>query len=298
MPSIGQADVEVPTRAVNELSQTLLTVAVFVVLAGLLTWAWRMGRARGSVAPVVMVLAIAVGTLNEAAWNTLYHLYWYVPGQWTLWTSFGIPQPVWMSGMYTAIYGIPALWAWQQADAGRLTRQAAARLLAAAVLAIGVLEMTVIAGGVYSYYGPTPFAVDLGDGKYPLYCAVMEGAFITVFAVVMARLGPVLKGASALLTLPVFSMLFCAVFFGGGMPVLVVINGSGASDAVLYGGAVVGVALTLTMVWLTSFLLPSARGGRAQLEVRLGRWALRQDVPPSAASLDPSTSPTLIKEHA
>jgi hypothetical protein len=293
MPSIGQTDVEAPTRAVNELSQTLLTVAVFVVLAGLLVWAYRMGRARGTVTPVVMVFAIAVGTLNEAAWNTLFHLYWYVPGQWTLWTSFGIPQPVWMSGMYTAIYGLPALWAWQQADAGRLTRQVVGRLLVASVLVIGVLEMAVIAGGVYSYYGPTPFAVDLGDGKYPLYCAVMEGAFITVFAIVMARLGPALKRWGALLTLPVFSMLFCAVFFGGGMPILVVINGNDVPDAVLYGGAIAGVALTLTMVWLTTFLLPSTDGSRSQLEARLGLWALR-----AAPAADLTTSSTLIKENA
>lgn len=297
--SIGETDVEAPTRAVNEASQAALTVAVFVVLAALLAYAFRMSRQRGNAAPFVMVLAVAVGTVNEAAWNTLYHLLWYVPGQWTLWTSFGIPQPVWMSGMYTAIYCIPALWAWRQAEAGTLTRQAAARLLVVSVLAIGTLEIVVISGGVYSYYGQTPFAVDLGDGKYPLYAAVMEGAFITVFSIVMARVGPVLRGRGALLTLPVFSMLFCAVFFGGGMPLLVAINVGDAPSAVLHGGAALGMALTLSMVWLTAHLLPSDDGSRSQLEVRLGQWALRATgTDPRPVDLPTAPSPTPIKEHA
>lgn len=290
--SIGETDSEAPTRAVNEASQAALTVAVFIVLAGLLVWAYRMSVARRNPAPFVMVLAVALGTLNEAAWNTLYHLLWYVPGQWTLWTSFGIPQPVWMTGMYTTIYCLPALWAWRQAEAGKLTRQAAARLLVVAIVAIGTLEMLVIAGGVYSYYGQTPFAVDLGDGKYPLYCAVLEGAFITVFSIMMARIGPILRGWASLLTYPVFSMLFCAVFFGGGMPILVAINVGDAPTAVLYGGAVLALALALVMVWIIAHLLPSADGRRGQLEIRLGQWALRATTDASAdAASHPDREP-------
>lgn len=292
MPSIGQTDIEAPTRAVNELSQTLLTIAVFVALAGLLVWAARLARARGSWTPVAMVVAVAVGTLNEAAWNTLYHLLWYVPGQWTLWTSFGIPQPVWMSGMYTTIYAGPALYFWQRADAGTLTRELAAKAVVVATGAIAVLEIAVISGGVYSYYGDTPFTLDLGDGQYPLYAAVMEGCFITVFSIVIARVAPVLRGWGSLLTFPIFSFLFCAIFFGGGMPILVVTNGGDVPAAVMYAGAVIGVALTATMVWLVSHLLPSATGGRGQLEVALGRWALR-----ATSSYAPSPT-TPIKENA
>lgn len=279
--SIGQRDLEAPTRAVNETSQTLLTVAVFVVLAGLLVWAARLARERGSVAPIAMVVAVAVGTLNEAAWNTLYHLLWYVPGQWTLWTAFGIPQPVWMMGMYTAIYAGPALWAWGRADAGTLTREMVARIAVVASLAIGVLEVTVISGGVYSYYGDTPMTLDLGDGQYPLYACVMEGCFIAVFAVVMSRIGPVLRGWGALLTLPVFSFLFCAVFFGGAMPLLVVTNGVDVAMGWMWVGVLAGLALTASMVWLVSHLLPSATGARSQLEIRLGQWALRTTVAPT-----------------
>jgi hypothetical protein len=244
-------------------------------------WAGRMAKERRSITPVAIVVAVAVGTLNEAAWNTLYHLVWYIPGQWTLWTSFGIPQPVWMMGMYTTIYAGPALWFWQKADAGTLTRELAARSVLVASAAIGILEIAVISGGVYSYYGDPPFALDLGDGKYPLYAAVMEGCFITVFSVAVARIGPVLRGwGGALLTLPVFSFLFCAVFFGGGMPLLVVTNASDVPSAVMYAGALAAIALTLSMVWLVLHLLPTATGQRSQLEVRLGQWALRDtDVP-------------------
>lgn len=120
--------------------------------------------------------------------------------------------------------------------------------MAIASAAIAVLEISVIASGVYRYYGPLPFRF-ITD--YPLWCAVMEGAFIGVYAVATGLIGLRLgRGAATLRMVPVFFITFSAVMFGGGMPAHVVLNRAGTATAAGYVGVVVALALTGSMVWL------------------------------------------------
>lgn len=264
---IGQPHSEVPTRAVNHTSQAVITILAVAAVLGVVVAGARMARARGSLVPLAIVAGCGLGTICEPQWNASFHLFWYAPGQIRLWESYGYPQPLWVAGIYIVIYAGPALFLWTLMERGAFTREVLYRTVAIASLAIAVLEISVISSGVYRYYGPLQFRF-ITD--YPLWCAVMEGAFIGIFAAVAAKVGPLLgRGASALLMIPLFLLTFCGVFFGGAMPALAVLNKAGTSSALQYVGVVAALVVTGSMVWLAGQLLPSAKGAGAHREVRL-----------------------------
>src|SRR5437763_3769065 len=195
--TIGQPHSEVPTRAVNHVAQAVVTIGACAAVVAIVAVSVRMARRRHSLLPVSIVAAAGLGTICEPQWNATYHLFWYAPGQIRLWESYGYPQPLWVAGIYIVIYAGPALFLLAQFERGTFSRAALYRTVAIASAAIAVLEISVIASGVYRYYGPLPFRF-ITD--YPLWCAVMEGAFIGTYVAAAGLVGPRLgRGAKALL---------------------------------------------------------------------------------------------------
>lgn len=265
---IGDPHDEVPTRAVNELSQAILTVGAWVAVLGILTIAIHMARSRHSIVPIGIVVAPGIMVLGEPLWDSVYHLYWYKPGQWTAFTSFGIPQPVWVVAIYVVIYAGGALWIGRALARGA-TRQYLLKAFVVAAVLVGILETSVIASGVYEYYGEHPFKI---IGKYPVWCAIMEGAHVAVFAVLVHRIGPMLSGWRVLLFFPVFSFSFMTVMYGAALPALFVINAE-VPTVISHGAVIISVITAAATVWMTAQLLPSTNPDSGILVRSLRIWA-------------------------
>jgi hypothetical protein len=102
----------------NLVMQTVATIVLWAGTAVALGLAVLKARRETTILPVVLIVAVAVGSILEPIYDTTYHLLWYTGGfvggsitghQWTLFTAFGLPQPVWVMPAYVMVFGLPAL---------------------------------------------------------------------------------------------------------------------------------------------------------------------------------------------
>lgn len=237
----------------NTTMQTIATVVLWAGTAVLLAHAVRMARSERSPFPVLLVCAVAVGSVIEPIYDVTYHLHWLDAGeQWTLFTSFGLPQPVWVMPAYVMVFGLPALVLYrslsEHATMGRIFR-----LGALTTLTTAIFEITAINLDLYVYYGESPWRVF----DYPLFIAFMEGAQITGFAVLCAVMR--LKATHLGHQLAVFALFpanFAYDVIGAGFPTLIVQNSSpDPDDVLLFVTAFASVGLAATALWWSGRLL-------------------------------------------
>jgi hypothetical protein len=256
MPTIDQMDPLAPIRAVNDLAQTLETIGCWAVAGLVILWAYKMSRRRGNWLPMCVPLAAAINSFNEPLFDDGYHLFWYGPGQWKLFSTFGYPLPVWVMAAYIVVYATPALFIMQQTERGK-SREWVYKFFGVASLGVATWESLAIYAGTYTYYGDHPFRA----GKYPAWLGLMEGAHMVTWGILLAALTPILiKGVRPLLAVPIFGISFCSVMFAAGAPGLAVTNADPMPTWGLYVGATASMALACVTVWLAAQLLPSERG--------------------------------------
>lgn len=244
----------------NTTMQTVATVVLWGGTAVLLAYAASLAKRERSIFPVVLVVAVAVGSLIEPLYDIAYHLHWLDAGQqWTLFTSFGLPQPVWVMPAYVMVFGMPALLMYRSfAQAVTLTR--VFKLAALTALTTAIFEITAINLGLYVYYGESPWRVL----DYPLFIAFMEGAQITGFAVLAALLSVyATKQIHYLALFAIFPCNFALETLGAGFPTVILQNTSPDPNGVLlFFSAFASVGLAATALWWTTQSLLFAQGRR------------------------------------
>jgi len=78
----------------NTTMQTVATVVLWGGTIALLLYAYRLARQERSPFPLLLVLAVAAGSLIEPLYDIAYHLFWLDHGrQWTLFTAFAVLRP-------------------------------------------------------------------------------------------------------------------------------------------------------------------------------------------------------------
>lgn len=240
------------------LNTTMQTVATLVLWGGtvlLLAYAVKIARDERSILPVVLVLAAATGSFFEPIYDIAYHLHWLDNGeQWTLFTSFGLPQPVWVMPAYVMVFGAPALVLYRSLARGA-TRARIFKIAAVTACTTAIFEITAINLDLYVYYGESPWRVF----DYPLFIGIMEGTQITGYAVIAAVLS--LKATRQVHCLALFALFPCNFAFdviGAGFPTVILQNSSAnPNDALLCLSAFASVGLAATALWWTSQLLVS-----------------------------------------
>jgi hypothetical protein len=244
----------------NLTMQTIATVLLWVATLATLGWAGVLARRERTVLPVVLVLSVAAGSVLEPIYDVLYHLLWYTNGtrggdltgdQWTLFTAFDLPQPVWVVPAYVMVFGFPALLMYRKLAQGT-SILGVFRMAAVLFTTTAVFETTAINLDLYGYYGQHPMRL-LG---YPLWIAAMEAAQITGFTVLCAVLSR--RKTRELHTLALFA-LFPANFgfdvIGAGFPTLIAMNVQHPSVPVLWITGVLSIAFAATSLWWTAQLL-------------------------------------------
>lgn len=242
------------------LNTTMQTVATIVLWGGtalLLAYSVRLAKQERSIFPVVLVVAVAVGSLIEPLYDISYHLHWLDAGQqWTLFTSFGLPQPVWVMPAYVMVFGMPALLMYRSFARG-ITLTRVFKMAALTAFTTAVFEITAINLGLYVYYGESPWRVF----DYPLFIAFMEGAQITGFAVLAALLSIfATKQIHALALFAIFPGNFALETLGAGFPTVILQNTSAnPNDVLLFLSAFASVGLAATALWWTTQSLLAAQ---------------------------------------
>lgn len=236
----------------NTAMQTAATLILWIGTAGLLLYAVKMARSEKSWFPIILVVAVATGSIVEPIYDITYHLHWLDNGeQWTLFTSFGLPQPVWVMPAYVMVFGLPALLLYRVLAKG--TSMKTIFLLAGLTsLTTTIFEITAVNTHLYTYYGESPWRVF----HYPLFIGFMEGSQITGFAVLATCLAMTgTKQVHALALFALFPANFAYDTIGAGFPTLVLQNSTNPNGFLLFLSAFVSVALTATCLWWSSQLL-------------------------------------------
>lgn len=250
----GQVPVPPYDLPLNTTMQTVATLVLWIGTALLLAYAIKMAREERSIFPVVLVVAVAVGSLIEPIYDITYHLHWLDAGeQWTLFTSFGLPQPVWVMPAYVMVFGLPALLLYRSLAKGT-SLTTIFKFAALTAFTTAAFEITAINLDLYVYYGESPWRVF----EYPLFIAFMEAAQITGFAVLATCLAMrMTKQVHALALFAIFPANFAFDTIGAGFPTLVLQNSTNPNGFLLFLSAIASVALAATCLWWSSQLLLS-----------------------------------------
>lgn len=241
----------------NEAMQTAATVILWAGTIGLLLYAAKLAREVRSPLPVFLVLAVAAGSIIEPIYDITYHLHWLGADaqgegvQWTLFTSFGLPQPVWAMPAYVMVFALPALLLYRSFAAG-VTLKKIFQWAALTAFTTAAFETIAVNVDLYTYYGEAP----LRFLNYPLWIAVMEAAQITGFAVLCAVISlRATRWQHTLVVFLVFPANFAFETLGAGFPTLVTMNAPDPSTALMWAMAPVSMGLAAAGLWWTSQLL-------------------------------------------
>ncbi|MFA7597448.1 MAG: hypothetical protein WCY92_13960, partial [Novosphingobium sp.] len=164
----------------NLFMQTVMTVGCWGGAFFFLIVALRRSIQEQTPFYLTVIAAAALCSLLEPLYDIAFHLIWYVPGQWTLFTAFGLPQPIWVMGAYILVFAGPVIAMVDKVE--EMDRAAHRRLVATVFVTTAIFEMIAISGGTYGYYGPHVLRMF----GYPLIIAALEATFISSLVVLAA----------------------------------------------------------------------------------------------------------------
>lgn len=245
----------------NETMQAIATIILWTGTFALLFYAAELARKHRSPLPVFLVLAVAAGSIIEPIYDITYHLHWLGADangdgvQWTLFTAFGLPQPVWVMPAYVMVFALPALLLYRSFASGVTVRKIFcwAALTACTTAAFETIAVNV---DLYTYYGDAPMRLL----NYPLWISFMEAAQITGFAVLCAVISlRATKWQHTLIAFLVFPANFAFETLGAGFPTLIAQNAPDPSTALMWCMAPISIGLAAAGLWWTSQLLFTAR---------------------------------------
>lgn len=240
-------------QPVDLTTQSVLTFASYGIAAGLVAFAVVRAKQQRTPFPVIVLLASAIAALAEPLYDIAFKLLFFIPGQWTLFTYAGIPQPVWTVSGYMILYGGPALFICEHLSRG-LSKNIFLTWSAATLVISGLFEIYGIAGGAYAYWGPHTLRI-LG---YPLVVGVLETTFVMLFSVLAhayrSRFG---EGHALWGLLLLFPFTFYGVNFGLGAPTLVMLGLEPPSPALVKAGTLLSLGLAAALIGVVARIAAS-----------------------------------------
>jgi hypothetical protein len=240
----------------------LATAVAHLTLLALLVVAVRKAR-KGDYLGLSCVLGAFVLSWGEAVYDQPFHLTFYT-GDLTLWSPFGINQPIWVPAGYAMAYGMGGWWVAQTLLRGNASRRDVARMLA--VVWLGCFGFETFAGhvGAFEYYDH-PITV-FGT---PPWIETLNAVFIVVAGILIAVAQPVLRTVPARLLVATLAYLvgFTGVTYGAGFLPLDVMNSPHAGGVWMWlavlASQVIALAILVVVVDLVG-LLPAYRDGFAR----------------------------------
>jgi hypothetical protein len=246
----------VPELVMPATAQTVATTIVAVLAVAALAAAAVLSRWHRTPLYLLVLLGGTVASVNEPIADLLGGCIHPQTGGWQVFSTFDRPIPVWVVLAYGLYLGATPLIvvALTRGPNPRRRFQAAVAVIFASNL---LIELPVLAAGMYAYYGDQPFKV----GGFPLYWLFINGAGVAGVAVVLLRFGHLFRGARLgwALLLPPASQVAAYLI---GMPVFSMYN-SGAAAPWTWLGAVATILLGTAVLWAVSQLVPECQAAAA-----------------------------------
>lgn len=240
--------------AVNHTGQWVSTIATFALAAVALVYVVRVARQQRAWWPFLVLASGTLTCLMEPMFDHLYGLWFPHQGEWTLFTAYGVHEPVWLVPAYFSIYGgggLLILRALQKRPVvATVWRMYAVMVGVAMVAEIAYVQLM----GVYEYQDHQPWVV-LG---YPLFLGFVNSMSAFIGGVLLWRLIPLVQGPWRLGLVLVTPVAFAMEAFGGGVVYLAVRHGSeDPSMVLLYLTSLTVPLSTLCTTKLLTLLVPA-----------------------------------------
>lgn len=248
--------------ATDPTGQWIATVVTFLAAALALALVVRLCLRERITWPLAVLAGGTMTCLLEPMFDHLYGLWFPTQGQWTLFTTFGVSEPVWLPAAYLAVYGAGAVWCARMLDR-EPTMRTVWRLYVVMVVVAIVAEIGYVAGlGVYEYQDGQAFVV-LG---YPLFLGFVNSMSALLTGIVAHAMVPWLRGASVVMLATIPPMTFVLDAFGSGFLYLSLRHAAAPMPSwLLHVGALTVVAGSALTVRLLAMLMPAGRSAAASV---------------------------------
>ena len=234
--------------AVNQTAQWLFTLGQIPPLVLTVLVAFRYARRHASAVPVLLLVGGGLAALIEPVVDHNALVWFPAGGQWSVYTAYGVPQPLWLVMAYFWFFGGQALAVWALMRKGWTGRRLW-WVFAAIVGVDAVLEHGGLWTGLFFYFGPQPF--DLTG--FPLWAGAVNASIPIVVATVVTLVEDRLPGRRVLLVAPLFPALQAAVNAWTQWPLWNALN-SDASAAVVWAAGAATIAFAVLAVYLCSLV--------------------------------------------
>ena len=256
-PQFPQAPVSVLETPMNLVAQTIVTslwVAMCLFLLVMLVMDYRKHR---SWVPTFMMIGCGLGLFYEPFWDHSFQLVHYIPGQWVVWTAFGVPQPLWISACYISGFAAFPLVIFRKITNGDPVASFLPWIIVTLV-AYEVVEILMTGFGMYEYWGAHPFRI----WKFPAYVAFgnASGVFLAALGsavIEMYERNPFTRAVGAILMFP---LGFTAATYTTQMPILAVMSRQTEVTGLTYFAGLLSMTLGCCLIWLFLRCLPLRPG--------------------------------------
>ncbi|MGH1422279.1 MAG: hypothetical protein ACRBEQ_10705 [Hyphomonas sp.] len=243
-------------QPVNLLTQSILTFGSWGLTLVFLIIALRFCLKEKTPFYLLVMIAAMVAAFAEPLYDEGMDLLFYVPGIWSHFTAYDIPQPNWTHSGYAVLYGSAAMYIGRQIHLGQLTRSAIWMWAGIEFLMSCSFEMIGINGGAYEYWGPHELRVL----NYPIAIGILESAQVITFAVLAAKLREHSKSSLNLLwLLLLFPCTFYLANFGAGSPLVIALHLENTTRPIVFAATILSIIGAFGLVRLVSMLLPETR---------------------------------------
>jgi hypothetical protein len=190
----GQIPV-VPDLAMPATAQAVATLSVALVALVAVAAAVGYGARHRTPLYGVVLLGGVLASLNEPVADLLGGCLHPQTGSWAVFTAYDRPIPAWAVIAYGLFFGAVPLLVFALMRGAANPRSRLLQSVAVIFTANLLIEIPILAGGVYTYYGDQPFKV---FGLFPLHWLFINGVGVATIAVVLHLFGERFTGPRVL----------------------------------------------------------------------------------------------------
>lgn len=222
---------------VNAGWQWLFTLGQVPPLCLMIVLAVRWSRQMRTVLPLLFLVGGLLAMFNEPIVDHNGLVWFPTHGQWTLYTTFGISQPIWLALAYVWFFGGQPLVVWRKLEQGAPARSLW-KMFAVVVVVDILLEHPGLYANLFLYYGDQPFTFT----RFPLWWGVVNATTPIVVATLVHLLRPYFSGRRVLAVVLLFPMVQAATNAGTAWPVWNLLN-TGQPRAMVWAAGLLTVGL-------------------------------------------------------
>lgn len=227
---------------------TVGAYTLFLVVSGLAV----QHALRGSYVGLGCLVGALVLSWGEAVYDSVFHLTFYTDDM-TLWSPFGIDQPLWVPPGYVMAYGLGGWLVAQRLLRGGVTRRQITKFLALAWIGCSAFETFAYRIGAFEYY-----AHDITLWGMPYWHEMFNAVFIVIAGILIAAVQPLMRNANLFTHLAMPTLVYMAGFtgvtYGAGYLALDVHNSS-MGEGWMYLAATASNLAAVLMLWAMVDLL-------------------------------------------